>query len=231
MNAKELFDHMVDVEKIVDEVEDRLFKAQKRFCMDAVEITGSVARLLYTHDPDARTRAVRDAVERLAFDNSVVSSDFFAAGCDLTVVRSRLDAAREKFVELWNGSVERHSDALGEAKRQTAAAHMQVQALRDRVREHAINSPEVRAKVWAITDGRCIYCDVEMTRERDPENPNRCFEVDHIVARSNGGPDHLSNYVPACHGCNTSKSAKSIFRFLANRQALPGLRLVGCSDS
>jgi hypothetical protein len=117
------------------------------------------------------------------------------------------------------------------AQTSTLEMKRKIEALQARRREHAINSPSVRAQVWEITDGRCIYCDVEMTRERDPERPNDCFEVDHIVAKSNGGPDHLSNYVPACHGCNTSKSAKSIFRFLANKHGLPGLKVVGGTDA
>ena len=47
----------------------------------------------------------------------------------------------------------------------------------------------------------------------------RSFHVDHIVAKVNGGPDHISNYVPACERCNVSKNSKSFVEFTRKRQA------------
>jgi hypothetical protein len=231
MNAKEFFDLIVEVETAVSELEDRLFATQKRFCMDAVGTSGDVSRLLYTHDANKREAAVRRLIEKLSFENDQVSSDFFNAGCDLTVVSSHLDALRQKFIDLWNGSVERHSDAIEQAKRETSQAHMQVRALQERKKEHAIHSPEVRAQVWAITEGRCIYCDVELTRERDPDDPQRCFVVDHVVPKAAGGPDHLTNYVPACASCNGGKAARPWFDFVRKRHAAPDLKIVGGSEA
>jgi hypothetical protein len=103
-------------------------------------------------------------------------------------------------------------------------------AKRERLMEHAINSPAVRNKVWSITSGKCFYCSIELTRERDFAEPHRCFHVDHIVPKSVGGPDHLSNYVPACERCNVSKNAKPFAEFFRWRGE-PGLKVVGGTDA
>jgi 5-methylcytosine-specific restriction endonuclease McrA len=231
MSAQEICNDLAELGKTIKEADDRLQHAKYLFCQQALEHTSTVARLRYVADDDQRRASIRLLIGDLAVTSDDVRSAIDDAVVDLLTAGAEINRIHANLVDAWNGQVSTHAEHLQEAKRETSLAHMQVRALRDRKREHAIGCPEVRAQVWAITDGRCIYCDVEMTRERDPENPNRCFEVDHIVARSIGGPDHLSNYVPACHECNTSKSAKSIFRFLANRQALPGLRVVGGSEA
>jgi 5-methylcytosine-specific restriction endonuclease McrA len=36
------------------------------------------------------------------------------------------------------------------------------------------------------------------------------LEVDHVIARSAGGPDTMENLVTACWDCNRGKSAKEV---------------------
>jgi hypothetical protein len=58
--------------------------------------------------------------------------------------------------------------------------------------------------------GRCVYCG-----EKKPLYP------DHVVPVSKGGTDYISNIVPACWSCNSSKQAKSEEEFRAYRSRSP----------
>lgn len=105
------------------------------------------------------------------------------------------------------------------------AAEQALVALKDRMKEHALHNERVRDKVWAITDGKCFYCEVELVRTAEGNDRSRLFHIDHIVPKASGGPDHISNYVPACERCNISKNAKSFVEFygssmLAKREKL-----------
>lgn len=51
---------------------------------------------------------------------------------------------------------------------------------------------------------RCFYCG------RSPRNHNITLEVDHIIPRSKGGSDELTNLVAACYECNMGKSDRLI---------------------
>lgn len=59
----------------------------------------------------------------------------------------------------------------------------------------------VRAEVWAKTDGHCWHCKKRL-------NPFSDFHVDHVMPRSMGGSDLIENLVPSCAACNLSKGAK-----------------------
>ena len=51
-----------------------------------------------------------------------------------------------------------------------------------------------------LRDGqRCMYCGCT----------DQVMTLDHILPRSKGGSDHLSNLVPACRPCNSSKGART----------------------
>lgn len=60
---------------------------------------------------------------------------------------------------------------------------------------------KVKAQVWAKTDGRCAYCNVQL-------NPFDGFEIDHVHPVCKGGTDDVSNLVPSCHDCNQRKGGK-----------------------
>lgn len=100
------------------------------------------------------------------------------------------------------------------------AFHQLSQRVTDRVKEHKKEDAEVRKTVWEMANGKCFYCSVELDLAS--------FHVDHIVAKNNGGPDHISNYVPACARCNISKSDKPFTEFFlkARPSSQPQLVLV-----
>lgn len=64
-------------------------------------------------------------------------------------------------------------------------------------------APDVKAQVWAKTNGHCWYCGKLM-------NPWNDFTIDHMDPRKNGGGDELANLVPACQSCNSRKNAKNV---------------------
>lgn len=95
---------------------------------------------------------------------------------------------------------------------------------------HNPNDESVRQKVWAITDGACIYCEAKLVPTGRAESS---FVVEHVVPRAHGGPDNLMNYVPACKTCNMVKKSDHVVEFIrlrlprrqAQQQAM--LRLIG----
>jgi len=54
-------------------------------------------------------------------------------------------------------------------------------------------------------EARCVYCGVKVTNEPGPNRVN----VDHAVARANGGTNTLENAQVACQYCNQSKGTGS----------------------
>jgi 5-methylcytosine-specific restriction endonuclease McrA len=160
-------------------------------------------------------------------DGTALRASFSACG-ELSTIRVELNRLKERFSSLWNGKVKQIDQLSSTLKGEQS----KVTQLTARLSEHAINSPTVREKVWAITDGKCFYCSIELTREKDFSEPHRCFHVDHIVPKSVGGPDHMSNYLPACERCNVSKNAKPFVEFYLKtfQASVPGLKVVGGSD-
>ena len=59
----------------------------------------------------------------------------------------------------------------------------------------------LREFVFSKTKGRCSYCGAKAT------------EIDHIIARANGGTDSTFNLTPACRSCNEKKSSLSLKEF------------------
>lgn len=66
---------------------------------------------------------------------------------------------------------------------------------------------EVRQYLYAKFGRKCVYCDDEPA----------VIELDHVVARSMGGSDRVSNLVPCCHKCNQEKGNMPIEEFLKDR--------------
>lgn len=72
-------------------------------------------------------------------------------------------------------------------------------------------SAKVRGQVFKASDGKCVYCSVELT----PFN----FQVDHVVPVSKGGKSNVENLVGCCRGCNAKKRNKDVEQFRSERQA------------
>lgn len=84
-----------------------------------------------------------------------------------------------------------------------------------RLLEHSPASPDLRAKVFALTGGKCAYCETEITA--DPTDGRANFVIEHVVPKSCGGPDHFSNYVPACSKCNAQKATGHVVEFIQRK--------------
>lgn len=65
-------------------------------------------------------------------------------------------------------------------------------------------TPEVEARVFWLCGGRCARCKVVLSPR---QGLAISFHVDHIVPRSQGGSDRLSNLQPLCRTCNLRKGA------------------------
>lgn len=79
---------------------------------------------------------------------------------------------------------------------------------------HSKQNASVRKQVWDMTGGKCAYCDTALAPDG---NGSLSFVVEHVVPTSQGGPDNLANYVPACMSCNTSKGADHVLLFIQRR--------------
>ena len=66
---------------------------------------------------------------------------------------------------------------------------------------------EVREYLLEKWGRRCAYCGVE----------NLPLEVDHIIPRSRGGSDRVSNLTLACRSCNLRKGSQPIEEFLSRK--------------
>lgn len=66
---------------------------------------------------------------------------------------------------------------------------------------------EVKEYLLAKWGRKCVYCNTE----------NVPLEVEHIIAKSRGGTNRVSNLTLACHQCNQAKGNQLIEQFLQNK--------------
>lgn len=83
---------------------------------------------------------------------------------------------------------------------------------------HLISNTEIREAVWNMTGGQCYYCSTQLIKSDELGDPSRRFHVDHLVPRSARGPDHISNYVPACQACNVAKGSMPFAAFFKKKR-------------
>jgi ribosome-binding protein aMBF1 (putative translation factor) len=57
---------------------------------------------------------------------------------------------------------------------------------------------ERRAAIWDASGGKCHYCGRDL-------HPFRDFEIEHVVAKCNGGTNAPDNLVASCWNCNRRK--------------------------
>ncbi len=174
----------------------------------AVRRNGDIAHVKSVLDP-----LTAGLIDELLLNNISTDADMAKkmkeAVLSLDVAVEKVEELRTSVLDLFGTMLDDYSNALQRVSELSAA-----QVPIERRRVHSISDPDVRDLVWSITDGRCWYCDVQLIRnEDDTDNSSVTFCVDHLVAKANGGPDHLSNYVPSCRRCNSSKCAKSYVEF------------------
>lgn len=115
-----------------------------------------------------------------------------------------------------------------EALRLSQIRVMELEGQMRRLAEHKQHHEHIRERVWASTGGKCLYCSVDLVKEQGLPNS---FEVDHLVPKNAGGPDHLANFVPSCAKCNGEKSDRPFLEFVMNERKRAVLRVVGGSES
>ena len=57
-----------------------------------------------------------------------------------------------------------------------------------------------RLTVWRRHDAHCYYCHTLMSLWE--------MSIDHLIPKSKGGTNHVSNLVPCCKPCNGKKANK-----------------------
>lgn len=83
-----------------------------------------------------------------------------------------------------------------------------------------------RYQVFKLKGVKCVACGIEgsfFAKERTPFTPRYHFNLyavvddkeimmtkDHIIPKSSGGKDQISNYQPMCSPCNQQKGNKTI---------------------
>lgn len=77
-------------------------------------------------------------------------------------------------------------------------------------------SPQKAIAVFQRTNGRCGYCGCALDFEG--------YTTDHMVPRSKGGGNELSNLLACCKTCNRSKAARSVEDF----RLVMAARKAGC---
>lgn len=66
-----------------------------------------------------------------------------------------------------------------------------------------------RVAVFEKSTGECHYCEKELSLYNRDRLGRGAWEVEHSIARANGGTDHLNNLVAACWTCNVGKGTRT----------------------
>jgi hypothetical protein len=94
--------------------------------------------------------------------------------------------------------------ALGNRFEFRFVEHSYQQLMHGRIQPSSI----LRENLLLIEAGECCaYC-----------GETRSLEWDHVIPRSQGGPDTIDNLVRACASCNRAKGARDPYQWLASNQ-------------
>jgi 5-methylcytosine-specific restriction endonuclease McrA len=78
--------------------------------------------------------------------------------------------------------------------------------LKNRVRLPISRKAIMRVILWNEQKGLCHYCD-EPTLLHSPTYETLMATLEHICPKSQGGPNHIRNFVMSCQGCNNRRSS------------------------
>lgn len=84
-------------------------------------------------------------------------------------------------------------------------------------------STKTSLQVYNMCNGECFYCHKNIGEH---EKRKDRWEVDHYIARKEGGRDEIENYVVACHTCNRSKGKKITYVFCKEHNHYPKCRRI-----
>jgi hypothetical protein len=191
-------------------------KIRREICENAVDRNSGVIDLHWQLQYEDKQENLGALMHRFASSDQNITECVDVHKGELIGLSGKCEDITGAVCSIWNEQARRLNEA--EAKAQSLAED--VAALAHRLKQHAPHSSDVRETVWNMTGGKCFHCEVELIRNGEAEQAtdrSRVFHVDHLVPKSVGGPDHLSNYVPACERCNISKGAKSYVEFRATR--------------
>jgi hypothetical protein len=231
--AQEFYNQYAEISEDIDRLNSLQEQIEIGLTRNSVKRNGDIHLLRYKGEGYA-SETICTAIDGLVSESA--RSDYSllkhveSVGLGISQLSAAIEHQKEEFAALWND----HAREFSKVSEDLTAQRNRAAGLEARLREHSLSNPAVRDHVWNVTGGKCFYCQVELTRERCAEEPHRCFHVDHLVAKSNGGPDHKSNYVPACHRCNVSKGAKPYVEFVLALEAKcadPDLKVVGGTDA
>lgn len=170
--------------------------------------------LAKTDDPNALLmRAVRD--ERLGRAHLLLLVELIqhaASHGDRPIAREQIRAR----LNLGNKTFR---NRLYELRRYGYLSAESASANRGYGESHSINCPEVRDRVWRMTNGKCAYCGCDTVRG-GPASAER-FCIEHIVPRAKGGPDNIANYASSCSACNSKKHDRHVLAFIQSNQIQP----------
>lgn len=182
-------------------------KLKAAYLSRVVETNYFINEIANSQSPEGRRELVAEFIKETAQKDLCLRDDFVKAYNCIDDLQANGEALRvdveKRFEDL--------SSIVTSKCVEVEAMSSMLRKADERTKAHRQTSEEIREKVWCITIGRCFYCNEDIDRDN--------FHVDHIVPKAAGGPDHLSNYVPACARCNSSKSDKPFAEFFLKAKA------------
>ncbi|WP_202912872.1 HNH endonuclease [Deinococcus kurensis] len=124
---------------------------------------------------------------------------------------------RQKRIEqarAWNQANPERRRAISKAWDERNPGAAQARRARRAQRERDAPGHHTRAEWLALLSAHhwtCAYCNANLTRP--------C--KDHIIPLSRGGSHDISNILPACRRCNSSKRDRDVAEFIAQLAAPP----------
>lgn len=82
-------------------------------------------------------------------------------------------------------------------------------------RAHIKKAKDKRQFFLERQDYKCAYCECKLDLVGD--NETRRATLDHVIPRSEGGPNHESNLVVACGPCNQAKGDMPLKEFITKK--------------
>lgn len=204
--TKELvYDHH-SLDRAIDEISTDLGLLRGDIAADAIEFLARMRVIVLEADFDKRWHEFMNLTQEM-----LISSHSRKTAIELLDVSSseagRLLSKLDKSIQAYEQARDREAESL------RLERDLLQQKLDQRYKVHSPADRSIREQVAAVTGNRCFYCDADLEQET--------LHVDHIVPKNAGGPDHISNYVPACAKCNGSKGDRPFAPFFLKAKSEP----------